>query len=32
MEPALRLLHTLKDYKISYIHRDVGTREELISI
>ena len=28
MEPVLRLLETLKDYRVPYLHFDVGTREE----
>ena len=28
VEPVLRLLETAADYRVPYIHRDVGTRSE----
>ena len=28
MEPLLRLLETLKGYRVPYLYYDVGTREE----
>ena len=31
LEPVLRLLETLKSYRVPYLYFDVGTREELDS-